>query len=225
MKLRRWSLVYLLFVGFSAAAPAQLAESFTIISAPGQAAAAGIEAYLGEQCAAADLLLLQGCFGEAAAAYNVQLEKFIQEGNQAGIDRACSGLYRAQLLAKSTGLYADSLARCRPEIIDPLLGKADGEPMFITHPVFEPNPQWLDSAVPGVNYKVTAQFDIDEFGRADNFNFNADDKNLLRYPVFQALKNARYLPGVQEGKPVKKSKNVVEVIFCLDRGTTCVGNK
>jgi hypothetical protein len=170
-------------------------------------------------------LLLQGCFAEAAAAYNVQLEKFIQEGNQAGIDRACSGLYRAQLLAKSTGLYADSLAGCRPEIIDPLLGKADGEPMFITHPVFEPAPQWLDSAVPGVNYKVTAQFDIDEFGRADNFNFNADDKSLLRYPVFQALKNARYLPGVQEGKPVKKSKNVVEVIFCLDRGTTCVGNK
>jgi hypothetical protein len=225
VKLRHWSLVYLLLVGFAGAAPAQLAESFKVISAPGQARVAGNETYLGEQCAEADLLLLQGCFGEAAAAYNVQLEKFIKEGNQAGIDRACTGLYRAQQLSKTTGLYADSLAKCRPEIIDPLLGKADGEPMFITHPVFEPDPQWLDSATPGINYKVTVLFDIDEFGRADNFDFNADDKSLLRYPVFQSLKNARYLPGVQEGKPVRKSKNVVEVIFCLDRGTTCVGNK
>jgi hypothetical protein len=224
MTLRRWILIFLL-PAFSGAAQAQLAESFKVVSVPGQATLSDNEAYLSEQCAPADLLMFQGCFGEAAAAYNVQLEKFIKEGNQAGIDRACKGLYRAQLLSKTTGLYADSLAKCRPEIIDPLLGKADSEPMFITHPVFEPDPQWLDSAIPGVNYKVTVQFDIDEFGRADNFDFNADDKNLLRYPVFQSLKNARYLPGVEGGKPVKKSKNVVEVIFCLDRGSTCVGNK
>ncbi len=224
MTLRRWILI-LLLPAFSGASQAQLAESFTVISCRARPRHTDNEAYLSEQCAPADLLMFQGCFGEAAAAYNVQLEKFIKEGNQAGIDRACTGLYRAQLLSKTTGLYADSLAKCRPEIIDPLLGKADGEPMFITHPVFEPDPQWLDSAIPGVNYKVTVQFDIDEFGRADNFDFNADDKALLRYPVFQSLKNARYLPGVQEGKPVKKSKNVVEVIFCLDRGTSCVGNK
>jgi len=218
-------ILILLLPAFSGALQAQLAERFTVISAPGQSPVTENEAYLSEQCAPADLLMLQGCFAEAAAAYELQLEKFIQQGNQAGVDRACAGLYRAQLLANTTGMYADSLAKCRPEIIDPLLGKADGEPMFITHPLFAPDPQWLDSAKHGVPYKVTAQFDIDEFGRADNFNFNADDKNLLRYPVFQALKNARYLPGVQEGKPVKKSKNVVEVIFCLDRGTTCVGNK
>ena len=224
MTLWRCSLIVLL-PAFSGALQAQLAERFTVISSPGQAPVTENEAYLSEQCAPADLLLFQGCFGEAAAAYNVQLEKFIKEGNQAGIDRACTGLFRAQQLSKTTGLYADSLAKCRPEIIDPLLGKADGEPMFITHPAFEPDPQWLDSATPGVNYKVTVLFDIDEFGRADNFDFNADDKTLLRYPVFQSLKNARYLPGVQEGKPVKKSKNVVEVIFCLDRGTTCEGNK
>ena len=224
MTLRRWMLI-LLLPAFSGAAQAQLAESFKVVSVPGQATHSDNEAYLSEQCAPADLLMFQGCFGEAAAAYNVQLEKFIKEGNQAGIDRACTGLYRAQLLSKTTGLYADSLAKCRPEIIDPLLGKADSEPMFITHPVFEPDPQWLDSAIPGVNYKVTVQFDIDEFGRADNFDFNADDKSLLSYPVFQSLKNARYLPGVEGGKPVKKSKNVVEVIFCLDRGSTCVGNK
>ena len=224
MTLRRWILI-LLLPAFSGVAQAQLAESFKVVSVPGQESHSDNEAYLSEQCAPADLLMFQGCFGEAAAAFNVQLEKFIKEGNQAGIDRACTGLYRAQLLSKTTGLYADSLAKCRPEIIDPLLGKADSEPMFISHPVFEPDPQWLDSAIPGVNYKVTVQFDIDEFGRADNFDFNADDKNLLRYPVFQSLKNARYLPGVEGGKPVKKSKNVVEVIFCLDRGTTCVGNK
>jgi hypothetical protein len=224
MTLRRWILI-LLLPAFSGVAQAQLAESFKVVSVPGQESHSDNEAYLSEQCAPADLLMFQGCIGEAAAAYNVQLEKFIKEGNQAGIDRACTGLYRAQLLSKTTGLYADSLAKCRPEIIDPLLGKADSEPMFITHPVFEPDPQWLDSAIPGVNYKVTVQFDIDEFGRADNFDFNADDKNLLRYPVFQSLKNARYLPGVEGGKPVKKSKNVVEVIFCLDRGSTCVGNK
>jgi hypothetical protein len=224
MKLWRCSLI-LLPLAFSGALQAQLAERFTVISSPGRTPATENEAYLSEQCAPADLLMFQGCFGEAAAAYNAQLEKFIKEGNQAGIDRTCTGLYRAQQLSKTTGLYADSLAKCRPEIIDPLLGKADGEPMFITHPVFEPDPQWLGSATPGVNYKVTVLFDIDEFGRADNFDFNADDKALLRYPVFQSLKNARFLPGVQEGKPVKKSKNVVEVIFCLDRGTTCVGNK
>jgi len=224
MTLRRWMLI-LLLPAFSGAAQAQLAESFKVVSVPGQATHSDNEAYLSEQCAPADLLMFQGCFGEAAAAYNVQLEKFIKEGNQAGIDRACTGLYRAQLLSKTTGLYADSLAKCRPETIDPLLGKADSEPMFITHPVFEPDPQWLDSAIPGVDYKVTVQFDIDEFGRADNFDFDADDKSMLRYPVFQSLKNARYLPGVREGKPVKKSKNVVEVIFCLDRGSTCEGNK
>ena len=40
-----------------------------------------------------------------------------------------------------------------------------------------------------------------------------------------AEQKARYLPGIQDGKPVKKSKNVVEVTFCLDRGTTCEGNR
>lgn len=218
-------MLLLLLPAFSGAVQAQLAESFKVVSVPGRATPSDNEAYLSEQCAPADLLMFQGCFGEAAAAYSVQLEKFIKEGNQAGIDRACAGLYRAQLLAKSAGLYADRLAKCRPEIIDPLLGKTDGEPMFIIHPVFEPDPKWLESAVPGLDYKVTMQFDIDEFGRPGNFDFNADDKNLLKYPVFQALKNARYLPGIREGKPVKKSKNVVEVIFCLDRGSTCEGNR
>lgn len=87
----------------------------------------------------------------------------MRAGRPVDADRACAGLYRAQLLSKSTGLYADSLTKCRPEIIDPQLGKADGEPMFITHPAFEPDPQWLDSATPGVNYKVTVLFDINSY--------------------------------------------------------------
>jgi hypothetical protein len=210
---------------FSATGQAQMAERIQIISTPDNPDTAEQQASVNEQCAAADLLMLQGCFSEAAAAFHVQLEKFLLAGNQAGIDRACAGLYRARLLAKTPALYAATLAKCRPEIIDPLLGKADGEPMLITHPVITPDPQWLESAVPGVNYTVTTRFDIDEFGRPGNFDFNADDTLLLRSPVLRSLKNARYLPGVREGAPVKKSKNVVEVVFCLDRGSTCEGNR
>lgn len=224
MKTMRHLLICLLLC--AGVAQAQLAESFTVVSGPGQPTRAGNSATVAEQCTEADLLMTQGCFSEAAAAYSRLIDQFSLENNQAGLDRACAGLYRARLLAKSTGLHADSLAKCRPEVIDPLLGKSDGEPLFITHPVFEPDPKWLESAVPGLGYKVTVQFDIDEFGRPGNFDdLNADDKNLLKYPVFQALKNARYLPGVQDGKPVKKSKNVVEVTFCVDRGTTCEGNR
>lgn len=221
----RHCLVLCLLPGLTGAVQAQLAENFTVTSVPGQPARTDDSATVAEQCTPADLLMTQGCYSEAAAAYSRLIDQFALEKNQAGLDRACAGLYRAQLLAKTSGLYDDQMAKCRPDIIDPLLGKTDGEPMFITHPVFTPDPAWQESAVPGLDYKVTVRFDIDEFGRPENFDFNADDKNFLRYPVLQGLKNARYLPGIQDGKPVKKSKNVVEVIFCLDRGSTCEGNR
>ena len=79
----------------------------------------------------------------------------------------------------------------------------------------------MNSAVPGNVYKVFVEFDIDEFGKADNFVFESNVGYFLKFPVLDALKKANYLPAMQDGKPVKRSKNVVEVTFCLDRQTSC----
>ena len=70
--------------------------------------------------------------------------------------------------------------------------------------------------------KYTVQFDIDEWGKPNNFNFDADDKFLLRYPIIERLKGLRFLPAVKDRKAVKKSKNYVEVVYCLDRGSSCI---
>ena len=179
------------------------------------------EQYIADACAEADLLLLQGCYAEAADAFVTQIGRFSSEGNQAGLDRACSGLFRAQMLAGQTALHADALSMCRPEIVDPLLQKSDMQPMFITHPAIEPPADWLKSAQPGFPYKVSVMFDIDEFGKADNFTFDAKQSYYLRFPVLDALRKTRYLPAMQDGKPVKRSKNVVEVTFCLQREADC----
>lgn len=200
---------------------AQMKESIEVRISTDQKINNDNEQYIANACAEAELLLLQGCFGEAAAAFSDQVLRFSAEKNQAGLDRACTGLFRAQFLSKQAGLHDEALSLCRPEIVDPLLSKAELEPMFVTKPVFKPSENWMNSAVPGNVYKVFVEFDIDEFGKADNFVFESNVGYFLKFPVLDALKKANYLPAMQDGKPVKRSKNVVEVTFCLDRQTSC----
>ena len=200
---------------------AQLNESIQIRIPAEPGIAPGNDDSIAAACAEAELLLMQGCYGEAAAAFSTQIRRFSIENNQAGLDRACAGLFRARLLSGQTSLYNEALSLCRPEIVDPLLQQPYLEPMFITHPAIAPPADWLKNAKPGFPYTVSVEFDIDEFGKADNFVFDAKQSYYLRFPVLDALKNTRYLPAMQDGKPVKRSKNVVEVTFCLQREADC----
>lgn len=199
----------------------QMKESIDIRISTDQKAEIDNDQHIANACAEAELLLMQGCFSEAASAFSTQIRRFSSEDNQAGLDRACSGLFRAQMLAGQMALHADALSLCRPDVVDPLLRKADMQPMFITYPAIDPPADWLNSAEPGFPYRVSVEFDIDEYGRADNFAFDAKQSYYLRFPVLDALKKTRYLPAMQDGKPVKRSKNVVEVTFCLQRETDC----
>ncbi len=168
-----------------------------------------------------ELLLSLGKYHEAADAYGNQIDRFHAESNQQGLDMACSGLIRALYLSHAIDSDPNRIALCRNEITDPLLSKADREPMFITYPAFDPPVGWLKTAEPGFPYKVSVEFDIDASGKAQNFVFDANESYYLKFPVIDALKKSRYLPAMQDGKPVKRSKNVVEVTFCLDRGVNC----
>jgi hypothetical protein len=220
----KYLVLWVLLIGFCTPLKAQLSESFRVNSSPSKQANIEASSNQAISCNAADLLMALGCYREAADMYSTLIDQFKLQNDTVNLDRACTGLYRAQLLSNSSAKYTESLAKCRPEIIDPLMGEVDWEPMFITVPAFEPDVSWLNSATPGAIYKVTVQFDIDEYGNPDNFDFNADDKMYLKYPVIDDLKKARYLPAVKNGKAVKKTKNIVEVTFCLDRGSSC-GNE
>jgi hypothetical protein len=211
----------MLLIGFCGPLKAQLSESFRVHSSTGQPTNIEANSNQAISCNAADLLMELSCYREAADMYSKLIDQFKMQDDTVNLDRACTGLYRAKLLANSSAKYTESLAKCRPEIIDSLIGKVNLDPMFINAPTFEPDISWLNSAKPGAIYKVTVQFDIDEYGNADNFDFNANDKFLLSYPIIEKLKNTRYLPAIENGKAVKKSKNMVEVIFCLDRGYSC----
>lgn len=220
MTTRHWTLLILL-CGFCNPLFAQLSENFVVISPATKPAATNDNSNQSISCNAADLLMAMGCYREAADMYSRLIEQFELQHDTANLDRACTGLYRAQLLLNSTSKYVVQLAKCRPELIDPFIGKTEWEPMFVTRPIFEPDLTWLNAASPGEFYKVTVQFDIDEYGNADNFDFDADDKMYLRYPVIDGLKKSHFLPAIKDGKAVKKSKNIVEVVFCLDRGSSC----
>jgi hypothetical protein len=220
MKFLRLAGVLLILV-FCQPVFAQMKESIDVRISTDQKIDIENEQYIASACAEAELLLFQGCFGEAANAFSGQILRFSAEKNQAGLDRACKGLFRAQFLSKQIGLHDEALSLCRPDIVDPLLSKAELEPMFVTKPVFKPSESWLNTATPGNAYKVFVEFDIDEFGKADNFVFDGNIGYYLKFPVLDALKKANYLPAMQDGKPVKRSKNVVEVTFCLDRQTSC----
>jgi hypothetical protein len=209
-------------IGFSCPLKAQLIDSFNVVADGKSQSETNSYNYQVISCEAAELLVAQGCILEAAIMYSELIVQYHFVNDAANLDKACRGLFRTQFMTAVDSQYTEKLKLCRPEIIASLPSKRDWEPMFITPPIFKPNDEWLNSATPGVAYKVSVQFDIDEWGNPYNFDFNADDKFLLRYPVIDSLKKARYVPAVKNGKAVKKSKNLVEVVFCLDIGTTCV---
>ena len=223
MKWLAWSAATLLASAFSAPCLAQLNDAFEVVSEArtGKPARMTSNVDRQDQQANPELLISLGRYHDAAEAYGNQIDRFRTDGDQAGLDRACSGLLRAQHLSHTLGADPDRTALCRAEVTDPLLSKADREPLFITYPAFNPPVGWLKTAQPGYRYAVSVEFDINEFGRAENFVFDAKNSYYLKFPVLDALKKARYLPAVQDGKPVKRSKNVVEVTFCLERGADC----
>jgi|GWRWMinimDraft_5_1066013.scaffolds.fasta_scaffold07585_2 hypothetical protein len=220
MAIRHWSLLILLS-GFCNPLYAQLSENFVVISPAPETKTGSADSNQAISCNAADLLMAMGCYREAADMYSLLIEQFKLLNDTANLDRACTGLYRAQLSLKTTSKYKDQIAKCRPELIDPFVGKKEWDPMFITQPEFIPDVTWLNTATPGEIYKVTVQFDIDEYGNAYNFDFDADDEMYLRYPVIDSLKKTRFLPAIKNGKAINKPKNIVEVVFCLDRGSSC----
>ena len=213
-----------LFIGFSGMLKAQLNEKFKVTTTGSSASEMQNNSQQPISCEAAEKLVLQGCHLEAAIMFSELIEHFHFLNDTTNLDRACEGLYRTQLITKIESQYTNQLALCRSEVLTSLSEKSDWEPMFVTQPIFKSNEQWLNSATPGVAYKVSVQFDIDEWGKPNNFNFDADDKFLLRYPIIEGLSNAYYLPATKNGKAIKKSKNIVEIVFCLDRGTTCVND-
>lgn len=217
-----WQLCLLL--GYACSAKAQLVNSFNVISDGKSQSAMSSDTNQVISCEAAELLVVQGCSLEAAIMYSELITQYHFLNDSANLDRACAGLFRTQYLTTIDSQYTDTLKLCHPEIIASLSNKSDWDPMFVTKPNFTPSEQWLNNATPGIAYKVSVQFDIDEWGKPNNFNFNADDKYLLRYPVIESLKKAYYLPATKDGQAIKKSKNIVEVVFCLDRGSTCINN-
>lgn len=210
-----------LLIGFCNPLYAQLSENFVVISPVPEPKTSQAVSNQAISCNAADLLMAMGCYREAVDMYRLLIDQYANQQDTINLDRACTGLYRAQLLLKSETADSNQFAKCRPEIIDSLMGKTSWDPMFITQPEFKPDLTWLNTATPGELYKVTVQFDVDEYGNADNFDFDADDKMYLRYPVIDSLKKTRFLPAIKNGKAIKKSKNIVEVVFCLDRGSSC----
>ena len=213
--------LFCLIIGLSGGLKAQLNERFEVTTSP-SAFEMQNKTHQPISCEAAEKLVLDGCSLEAAIIFSDLIVHYHFLKDTSNLDKACEGLYRTQLLTHVDSKYSSKLSLCRPEIIASLSEKGDWEPMFVTRPIFESNDQWLSSATPGVAYKVTVQFDIDEWGKPYNFDFNADDKFLLRYPIIERLKNIRYLPAFQNGEAVKRSKNYIEVVYCLDRGTSCI---
>lgn len=214
--------LFCLFIGLSGALKAQLNERFEVTQTGPGTQDIQNNSQQPISCEAAEKLVLEGCSLEAAIMFSelIVQANFLQDTTN--LDRACAGLYRTQFLANVDKQYTVKLQLCRPEFLATLSSGLELEPMFITPPTFLPSQQWLQNATPGSIYKVSVQFDIDEWGMPYNFDFNADDKFLLRYPIIDQLKEARYLPAIKNGKAVKKSKNLVVVVFCLDIGTTCV---
>ena len=214
--------LFCLFIGLSGALKAQLNERFEVTQTGPGTQDIQNNSQQPISCEAAEKLVLEGCSLEAAIMFSDLIVHYHFLKDTSNLDRACEGLYRTQFLTNIDSKYINKLTLCRPEVLDSLSEKSDWEPMFVTRPIFGANDQWLSSATPGVAYKVTVQFDIDEWGKPNNFNFDADDKFLLRYPIIERLKGLRFLPAVKDGKAVKKSKNYVEVVYCLDRGSSCI---
>ncbi len=211
-----------LLLGFSAPSGAQLSDSFEVISArtslPPVIQNDASDIALSKN---PEVLITQRRYKEAAAHYSRQISDSHLSGDGKKLEAGCYGLFRALTLSNKLDDYPDAFNECQPDTVDLLFGKIDRPPMFLTNPQFSPPTSWLNTADPGVVYKVQVNFDIDENGRAKNFSFPMSEGYYLQFPVISALRDARYLPAIQNKMPVKSSRNVVQVVFCLERGKTC----
>lgn len=203
-------------------AQAQLKDRFEVISATtnlpspienGNAAAA--------KRASPELLISERRYREAAAIYRAQIGRFHDLNDMKQLDQSCQGLYRALRLSNALDASPDAFELCRSEELDKLFARADREPMFLTNPIFQTPISWVNTADPGKIYNVEVRFDINETGRAENFDFVQREGYYLSYPVLSALKRSKYLPAVKDGKPVRRTNNFIQVTFCLERGTRC----
>lgn len=168
-----------------------------------------------------ELLIAERRYREATAVFTTQIQRAHDLNDMKQLNQACMGLFRTLSLSKSLDSSPDAFALCRSEELDALFARADRNPMFLTYPVFAPPPGWINTADPGRVYKVEVRFDIDESGRAKNFDFLQHEGYYLSYPVLSALKQSKYLPAVKEGKPVRSTDNLIQVTFCLERGKRC----
>jgi hypothetical protein len=201
---------------------AQLKDSFEVISArisiPSPIENGTVSA---EKEANPEYLVSDRRFGEAAAVYRAQIRRYHDDNDLKRLDGACQGLFRTLTLSRSLDANPDAFELCRSEELDMLFARADRDPMFLSYPVFDPPSSWVNTADQGKVYTVQVHFDISETGRAENFNFVQREGYYLSYPVLSALKKSKYLPAVKDGKPVRRSKNFIQVTFCLDRGKRC----
>jgi hypothetical protein len=168
-----------------------------------------------------ELLIAERRYREAASVYRAQIRRYHDLNDMKPLDQACQGLYRVLHLSAALDANPDAFELCRSEELDKLFARTDREPMFLTNPIFQTPISWVNTADPGRLYNVQVRFDISETGRAENFDFVQREGYYLSYPVLSALKQSKYLPAVKDGKPVRRSKNFIQVTFCLERGTRC----
>lgn len=203
-------------------AGAQLKDSFEVVSAR-TSLPSPIEnsSAAAEKRANPELLVSERRYREAASVYRAQIRHYHDLKDMTHLDQACHGLYRALFLSDALDADPDAFELCRSEELDKLFARADREPMFLTNPIFQIPISWVNTADPGKVYTVQVRFDIDESGRAENFDFLKHEGYYLSYPVLSALKQSKYLPAVKAGKPVRSSDNFIQVTFCLERGKRC----
>ncbi|WP_297801614.1 energy transducer TonB [Arenimonas sp. GDDSR-1] len=210
----------LMAASFTAAA--QLKDRFEVVSArtslPSPIENGSASA---EKRANPELLVSERRYREAASVYRAQIRHYHDLNDMTHLDQACQGLYRVLFLSGTLDADPDAFELCRNEALDKLFARADREPMFLTNPIFQTPISWVNTADPGKVYTVQVRFDIDESGRAENFDFVQREGYYLSYPVLSALKQSKYLPAVKDGKPVRSSGNLIEVTFCLERGKRC----
>ncbi|WP_395771301.1 energy transducer TonB [Arenimonas sp.] len=203
-------------------AEAQLKDRFEVVSGrtstPSPIENGSVAA---ESRANPEILIAERRYREAAGIYRAQIRQYHDLNDMKPLDQACQGLYRALLLSDALDANPDAFELCRSEELDKLFARADREPMFLTNPIFQTPISWVKTADPGRTYNVQIRFDINETGRAENFDFIRHEGYYLSYPVLSALKQSKYLPAVKDGKPVRRSGNLIQVTFCLERGVRC----
>ena len=172
-----------------------------------------------------ELLIAERRYREASAVYTTQIQRAHDQNDMKQLNQACMGLFRTLSLSKSLDSNPDAFSLCRSEELDALFAHVNRNPMFLTYPVFEPSLSWINTADPGRTYNVQVRFDINEYGRAENFDFLQHEGYYLSYPVLSALKQSKYLPAVKDGKPVRSTNNFIQVTFCLERGVRCEAAK